>query len=1044
MKASKNMVRPAAALCAMVVAGVCSVQAAINCVYDRANASLSFVHTGTGGETFGATTLWGTCKITGPDGSSMTTNDFDVLAKTVYFAEASTGQMHTWFNGSHSLFTFCADGAELRFTNGTFNVRASVIESIVSGARDYTYYVGPKATLCFPSSIGDNNSSGNACARTKITLDGGTILDTRAPSQQLSKETLDSTAARTFENEGALIEMLRMNGEIHAVSTTQPSLIRAARLYCYQYRQAESCLFTVDAEAVLRVDAFLTDALRTTQTTNLVAGGFIKRGAGTLELLRGGKLGGSIVVEAGTLRIGPGVRLDVADLYVREGARIVLADGAELIGRKHVYVEPAELAEAAIRLDATVLAGVDKAKTGHTTDSIRNVGTAGGKFRNVNVNNCFNLDDDLFGDRQPAYMANNASAVYLLSGFTNDTNELTAYAVLSHAENAAWTGVCHFFDYDAAMAASGNPRAASAANFHVVMNASKQEYINTWDTSTTARRFNPGSEFSQPYLMTALVYPTTEGNKLNVVYESRYTNGTSRTMPAAVSVNAATNSAVAYREKLNHTMLAVGNRLTSVVSPRSATNINDGKKNFGEFIAFFRHLSDTEQNRVREYLLWKWFDVKPEDGTLPLRIEVEDGARATAVLNGIDVVEKTGTGTLALPGVSTVAAEKLDVQAGGVEFAPSVIGRKAALWIDAADPNAVATDADGNVVEIRNKGTCGGVFASRNAATSKVRKEILRGTAQPMLEWPAGAGEGCVFDNMAYTFDGDATNGMHTVFAVVARGDANGDIGERNWRCAFSLGPAPSEITAAEPRQILRIAATEQGMANKPYSLTLGGSATAQLATFTPDGWDEAARRGPALVRLETGMTGEGLAALECAAENGSHKMTRLYSSSRILPQDRRFGMARLGSRIYGNLAVDHVWYGAVGEILVFNCELTFDEKAAVTDYLRARWFTGEASAAPSILAGETLSAGEPKDLSMAAGAKLVYSGSTGAVADFRTAAGALVEIVAEPTGSEATVLTYVTGDLQGMSLATPGSWRLRKTATGLDLIKSGTLLIIR
>lgn len=1029
----------------MAAAGVCSVQAAINCVYDRENASLSFVHTGTGGETFGATTLWKTCGITGPDGSSMTTNDFDILAKTVYFAEASTGHMNTWFNGSHALFTFCADGAELRFTNGTFNVRSSASESIVSGARNYTYYVGPKATLCFPSSIGDNNSSGNACARTKITLDGGTILDTRAPSQRLDVETQDSTNSRTFETEGAVIEMLRMNGEIHAISTTQPSLIRAARLYCYQYRQAESCLFTVDAEAVLRVDAFLTDALKTTQTTNQIAGGFIKRGAGTLELLRGGKLSGSIIVEAGTLRVGPGVRLDVADLYVREGARIVLADGAELIGRKHVYVEPSELGDAAIRLDATVLAGVDKAKSGHATDAIRNIGTAGGTFRNVNVNYCFNLDDDLFGDRQPAYMANNVSAVYLLSGFTNDTNELTTYAVLSHAENVSWTGLFHFFNYDAAMAIGGKVRDPSTGNFHVVMNASKQEYINTWDTSTTARRFNPGSEFSQPYLMTALVYPTTEGNKLNVVYESRYTNGTSRTMPAAVSVNAATNSAVAYREKLNHTMLAVGNRLDTVASRNSAVNVNAGRKNFGEFIAFFRHLSDAEQKRVREYLLWKWFEVKPEDGTLPLRIEVEDGARATAVLNGIDVVEKVGTGTLALPGVATVAEEKLDVQAGGVEFAPSVIGRKAALWIDAADPDAVVTDADGNVVEIRNKGTCGGAFTSRNAATAKVRKGTLSSAVPPMLEWPSDAGEGCVFDNTTYAFDGDATNGMHTVFAILRRGDADGDIGDKTWRCAFSLGPDPSDVDDNEPRQILRIVATDQDMTNKPYSLTLGdGSHTAQLATFTPDGWDEAARRGPALVRLETGMTGEGLAALECAVENGSHKMTRLYSSSSILPQDRRFGMARLGSRIYGNLAVDHVWYGAIGEILVFNGELTFEEKAAVTDYLRARWFTGGATTAPAVMSGETLSAGEPKDLALAADAKLVYSGTAGAVADFRTASGATVEIVAEPTGSEATVLTYVTGDLQGLSLSTPGSWRLRKTATGLDLIKSGTLLILR
>lgn len=1032
--------------CVMAVAGVCSVQAAINCVYDRENASLSFTHTGTSPETLGATTLWERSTLTRPDGTAMTTNEIDVLAKTVYFAEVGSAYLNAWFSGSHALFNFCADGAELRFTNGVFNLRASVSENMVSRARDFTYYVGPNATLCFPSTISDNNSSGNLCVRTKITLEGGTILDTRSSAQLLSKGTLDSSADRTFETEGAIIEQLRMNGEVHALSTTRPSLIRASRLYCYQYRPSESCLFTVDAGAVLRVDAFLADAVKTTRATNSIPGGFVKRGAGTLELLRGGKLGGSVIVEAGTVRLGPGVRLDVADLYVREGARILLADGAELIGRKHVYVEPSELAEAAIRLDATVLAGVDKAKTGHATDAIRNVGTAGGSFKGVNVNYCFNLDDDLYGDRQPVYTANNANAFYVLSGFTNDTNELTTYAVLNHPDNASWSGAFHFFDYEAAMAAGGDPRAKSAANYHVIMNSSKQEYINCWGSSTSGCRFNPDSDFDQPYLMTTLVYPTTAGNKLNVIYESRYTNGTSRTMPAAVDVNANTNSAAPYLEKLNHTMLAVGNRLTAVASPTSATLVNAGRKNFGEFFAFFRRLSDAERKRVREYLLWKWFEVKPEGGTLPLRIEVEDGARATAYLNGIDVVEKVGTGTLALPGVAAVAAEKLDVKAGGVEFAPSVIGRKAAIWIDAADPDAVVSDDAGNVVEIRNKGACGGVFKSRNAATAKVRQGTSYSATRPMLEWPFDAGEGCVFDNTTYTFDGEATNGMHTVFAVIMRGDATGDMRDRSWNCAFSLGPATNEITSAEPMRILRVVSTTQGQSNRPYSLTLGGeSHTAQLMTYPTNGWDEASLRGPALVRLETGMTGEGLAALECAAGNGTHELTRLYSATAFLPKYRRFGMARLGSRIYGDLKIDHVWYGAIGEILVFNGELTADEKVAVTEYLRARWFTGEGqSDIPSAIAGETLSAGEPKNLSLSEGAKLVYSGTVGAVAEFQAASGATVEVLAEPSEREATVLTYVSGDLQRMGLAAPGSWRLRKTATGLDLVRSGTVVIFR
>jgi len=268
----------------------------------------------------------------------------------------------------------------------------------------------------------------------------------------------------------------------------------------------------------------------------------------------------------------------------------------------------------------------------------------------------------------------------------------------------------------------------------------------------------------------------------------------------------------------------------------------------------------------------------------------------------------------------------------------------------------------------------------------------------------------------------------------------------RSWNCAFSLGPAPAEITADVPtNNILRIVATTQDQSNRPYSLTLGDTAhTAQLMTYPTNGWDEAALRGPALVRLETSMTGEGLAALECAAGNGMHELTRLYSTSALLPKYRRFGMARLGSRIYGNLAVDHVWYGAIGEILVFNGELTFDEKVAVTEYLRARWFTGESATTPSAIAGETLSAGEPKNLSLSAVSKLVYSGTAGAVAEFQAASGATVEVVAEPSESEATVLTYVSGDLQKMALAAPGSWRLRKTTTGLDLVMSGTLVILR
>ena len=108
----------------------------------------------------------------------------------------------------------------------------------------------------------------------------------------------------------------------------------------------------------------------------------------------------------------------------------------------------------------------------------------------------------------------------------------------------------------------------------------------------------------------------------------------------------------------------------------------------------------------------------------------------------------------------------------------------------------------------------------------------------------------------------------------------------------------------------------------------------------------------------------------------------------------RRFGGVRLGGRPNERVTSASWWDGDIAEALVFNTNLNDAERQSVMNYLRAKWYRGEAVEAPAVLVGAPAPARVSGGaLTLADGVTVKIDGETVGVDRLTVPAGATITL---------------------------------------------------
>ena len=407
----------------------------------------------------------------------------------------------------------------------------------------------------------------------------------------------------------------------------------------------------------------------------------------------------------------------------------------------------------------------------------------------------------------------------------------------------------------------------------------------------------------------------------------------------------------------------------------------------GEILIFSRSVTDDERSAINEYLSRKWFGITNSSVTASIFSSSIDVA-SISVPNGTatlltpqeqpGVLKKTGSGTLMVNEVSS--KHDLHVDQGTLALMPTSVLPLIDVWMDAADLNAVSTNADGRVLSVRNKGNSGGVFCANPRPQSEAYgaptpKWSLSGiNSLPSLEF---AGDS------ALTLD-SYTNanpyGFLTVFMVAERSSdidtAVGGYGK--WSAPITLASRDNRSTdnAQEGAFHYEEADNGKGALGRLYRGPNKEVQIKDIMTAIPS--DQAFLFTAYLCGYHQYYNFESSSS---DAESGV-VASKTFDSDDMWPTD--INCVQLGCRLdgYGKAPLygpgdskSRAWYGRIGEVIVCTATLSDEQKQDILAYLRKKWMNkGIASGVqPPVLTGIALAGtlGADTSLNLAAGASI-------------------------------------------------------------------------
>ena len=838
-----------------------------------------------------------------------------------------------------------------------------------------------------------------------LVLHGGRVVQPWLTTVAASSSVFETRDAAQNDN------ALHVMGVIRAAASPQASVISARRITLDTYCGSYPCIFDVEEGAVLELDAEIVDNSRGGKAS---PSGFVKRGKGRLVLKRPSPMTGAISVEEGTLAVAEGASLEnLARLEVYSDAQVELAPGVPAIRAPRVNV-PAAVRKAVVRVDATRYWG-----NGQGSDwdynGLRNLGTAGGTFTRNWGKNQLTFSPGLFrGPEWPAFRMNYVD--YTLTGFSNPSRALTLLYSMRHVTTTgrdAWKGVYTIYNgaaktADPSLDWNGNN---AVANFRLEMpngnsaatgyDARYIQYRGSWgETGLTNYRSRPYDEAYVDCL--ELSAPTASSQKF--VWEQHFTNDVQRK-----------ESTLAYTGALNHDTFRLG------VRPRDGGSC--AYQAFGELMMFCGDaLTPQELADVKTYLKTKWLGAhvpNAGDGAEAVT-EIDVPAGSVEVAHGSSTrAVKRGAGTLELESVTDAAAD-LSVEAGMLAFVSKAVAPKVQVWADIGDGSSLTTNTSGQILSIRNKGALGGTFRQTSQTAANYGTLVPGGTDRPNVMR-------CSWSTYDFLDDRMMPSDKDNLTAIVVFKPQ----AQNQWNDMFALLPGVDVMQDASkpftPRLYFESAS--------PFYVVYYNDANANIANT-----HVATTKSHTLADLKDTFAilgvelAPGRQVLYFAEAETDGDVNNIDLRTATGDCTRRFGGVRLGGRPNARVTSQSWWDGDIAEALVFNSNLNDAERKSVMDYLRAKWYRGEAVEPPAVLAGAPAPARVAGGaLSLAGGVTVKIDGDTVGVDSLAVPAGAEVTldpgILSKDVDDGRELIDFAAGSVDG-TFVLPGSlrsaWKVR------------------
>ena len=836
----------------------------------------------------------------------------------------------------------------------------------------------------------------------------------------------------------------------------KPSRIIAE--HCYAGHGNLIPLFNVQEGAELSVETKLEGGFDSTGKVR-IGGGFVKTGKGTMTLCQPCNFdGGSVRVEEGTLRIKRGASFTPdTKLTVSKNARIALDEGVALdcpvMGDSKI--QSAVLADADVWMDATAIPGA----YGQKVDSVPNKGKAGGsfgKFTAGTIPNAPVLRASAFNNRPALYF--DLTSMLLLESYTNKTPYITVCTVGNCVAPTKWYGYLSMKANDAKV------DGGSSGQFHIEDSAPKDKkrlFLRTSSTVTGGITLSDAAIANTPFFD---------------FYESSDTERSAFQYTANGLVAGENKDSLSF-PRFDIERVGIGGRLGANGEAQNNRTYNGY---IGELLIWSRLLTDPEKAEVSAYLKSKWFGVEPEIATVetaPVTVDIPNG------LGGVSKVEgglvKEGEGTLALGNAAD--AEDVRINEGALALLPTSLVHKVSVWVDATDSSTLTVE-DGKVVAIRNKGSCGGMFL----------RNTRGGETSPGV--PALAKD--INGLQSISFDGNSALALNSYvnknpdrrlqIFMVAQHTADTDLTSNKKGCysgAFSI--ESTKVDALDYNQITaphiqeQIVKDKNGVLQKYVRFYVGKNTHAEIkpADFYTD-----AKEKPFLISAAMGTTAAWLC---IEMMDGTQKSVTKEKVSSLDTPALDLDIVQLGGRLgaYGaaqwvanNSNNNRMWVGSIGEFIVCDAILSTPEQKALQNYLRAKWFNGNANAEKPVALGTAIvpALAEDVNLSMAEGTKLESHVATlplgslevegsatfarGGVTDSSAYAmfsvGGDVELPSAMTFiplslPDSNYAALISGIAQSTTAWTVGDgtsskWKVNSTANGIALSKPGMSIVIR
>ena len=703
--------------------------------------------------------------------------------------------------------------------------------------------------------------------------------------------------------------------------------------------------FDIDAGAELQLDTMICNGWVSSGVPT--ASGFTKTGAGTLTFLRGGSITGTSTLKEGTLKFAAGASLGPdATLNTWAGTTIELADGAAFDTPVNSSLscsaaEYAILTNCAIWVDAWQETAVE----GASVNSIANRGTAGGAFAPPTSGSytspCTFTTNGVNG--RPSYKFNGSNQSMQFSNLAYGTlddpkHEMMILIAFERNSFVAWRG---FFSF----ALSSN----SSADYQ---------------SACTLRQQDDGEQWFGIYNQSA-----SNDQVANVVNPHYATDG----VPSVFSFycnNYDLTTRLDYHPYYNSDPTYNSNHNTDRIFDIAFDRMSlGGRKGAGDAtgdpwngaigeVIVCTNYNATTYNTILAYMKRKWHSgTKEKKGGVTI-IRVPQGTASATSVGGLfdgqtPSLTKTGAGELM---VGSVAADgDVVVSEGALSLIPTSVVSKIDVWMDAADEGTLTVE-NGEVVSVRNKGRAGGSFVRnpRYGGTS--------GTLCPNLPTLS-----TMNGHVALGFDGTSAlvldsytnhndDATYTVFVAARVGDGVdfADVDKGKDTSPFSMASVSNGYQDWVAPVGCHIEPKGNGDVAFFGAVKVSGS---EYNAFNVS--SSSLKAGAEFISVYYNHSHGAYAYLQTFTDGVAAESANASAHGNMRPYPAAIDVVSVGGRLgpngtsyyYGSASEDRMWYGQVGELIVCTRQPTADERAAILNYLRAKWgLSGETPATPSAI----------------------------------------------------------------------------------------------